>query len=63
MEKKRQKKKLSHKSNIDPSFALQLNLGKQLENKINLYRNKTLKKNVENSKEFKEFCICERLLQ
>ena len=54
MEKKRQKKKLSHKSNIDPSFALQLNLGKQLENKINLYRNKTLKKNVENSKEFKE---------
>lgn len=54
MEKNRQKKQLSYKSNIDPSFALQSNLGKQLENKINFYRNKTLKKNYEDSKEFKQ---------
>lgn len=54
MEKNRQKKQLSYKSNIDPSFALQSNLGKQLENQINFYRNKTLKKNYEDSKEFKQ---------
>lgn len=47
MKTKYRKKKLSHTSKIDPSFGLQMNLGKRLENKINLYRNKTLKKKGE----------------
>ena len=44
MKEKSRKKKMSHTSKIDPTFGLQMNLGAQLENKINLYRNKTLKK-------------------
>ena len=54
MKTKYRKKKLSHTSKIDPSFGLQMNLGKQLENKINFYRNKTLKKNGEMNNIYKE---------
>ena len=44
MKEKNRKKKMSHTSKVEPNFGLQMNLGAQLENKINLYRNKTLKK-------------------
>lgn len=54
MKEKNRKKKMSHTSKVDPNFGLQMNLGAQLENKINLYRNKTLKQFHGNKLNFKE---------